>query len=798
MNEKDLLQKIKESAETITPPASLEPEAIEQMLQNRQGRPEAPARPEQKPAFGEPEVPASRPQRRRRKTGLRPSRIVQFGSIAAVFVLAITVFWHAERISKHSESDGTAILLQEETGDMSTDAQTISDDSVPETAIAEGAADSGANTARAGSEEAATADDSAHAKAEMAEDSVDSGASTARAGSEEAAATNDSAHTITGAASADASNAATITEDSADSKRADTAGSAPIELSEGLSYASSYEEIYDALYKKFYVNDTGIAYGLTRDAATAEVAMDMDSVSSTAEAGGSVDFSSTNLQEIGVDEGDIIKTDGDCIYILRQDASLAIVKADGAASRLLSLTSLAQTGDIYIHEMYLDGDMLYVITGESTYQLVNDADVYYKDFKRQTRLSTYDVSDPENPVLSGTVTQDGYYQTSRKNGQYLYLFTSYFPDIAQTYADSSIVPRINGTEAAAEDFYLPETLESSAYLVISSVDAEAPGEILDSKILVSGVSNFYVSTENIYIANERYDSATTTTELIKFHYETGQITGIAAGSVRGYLNNSFSMNEYDGMLRVVSTYYGDEYNAVRDFISNFTGEYYEQNWEEHNALYVLDESLQQVGAIEGLAEGETIRSARFFGDIGYFVTFRQTDPLFSVDLSDPANPKILGELKISGFSSYLHPYGENLLLGIGYEADEESGTVSGLKLSMFDISDPANVTEINKLVLPGITWCPAIEDYKAILVSPDKSLIGFCCDNRYMVFSYDAETGFARELLYDFYSDLIAVDTYSTMRGLYIEDTLYLAGNTFLLSFNMENGYEKSGLLTIE
>lgn len=135
---------------------------------------------------------------------------------------------------------------------------------------------------------------------------------------------------------------------------------------------------------------------------------------------------------------------------------------------------------------------------------------------------------------------------------------------------------------------------------------------------MSGADSFYVSTENIYVTNENYNSGrdTVVTEIAKFHYKDGRITGVAAGSVKGYLNDSFSLNEYDGTLRVVSTYY-------------------DEMWEEWNALYILDEKLQQLSAIEDLAQGETIRSARFFGTTGYFVTFRQTDPLFSVDLSNP-------------------------------------------------------------------------------------------------------------------------------------------------------------------
>ena len=347
---------------------------------------------------------------------------------------------------------------------------------------------------------------------------------------------------------------------------------------------------------------------------------------------------------------------------------------------------------------------------------------------------------------------------------------------------------------------MPESLHDSAYLVISSVDTAAPGKTLDSKILVSGATDYYVSPENIYIANEHYNGSysTSTTELIKFHYEDGTITGVAAGVVKGALNDSFSLNEYNGMLRVVSTYEGDAFSGVREFVGDLLNTYYEDNWIEHNALYVLDENLQTVSLIDDLAEGETIRSARFFGDTGYFVTFRQTDPLFSVDLSDPANPKILGELKISGFSSYLHFYGENLLLGIGYEADEETGVTSGLKLSMFDISDPTNVKEVNRYTIPGVTWCPAIEDYKAIMVSPEKNLFGFFCDDRYLLFSYDAENGFTRELLYDFFADGFSnTAEYNNLRGLYIDDAFYLAGDAFVITFDMENGFEKAAVLPL-
>lgn len=750
MNEKDLLQKLKDDADAAPIPDSLHPDAVEKMLREKYA-----SSSENNPADDTADIPPKKTVpidegiRRRR---LR-SRFLRFGSAAAVFVLAFTVLLQSQQLKKYQQAEELQDI-QSVTENMST--RTLQ----KETEIP-------------------------------------------------AADTNDNAEAQTNSAEVETKAPAP-----------DSVNNAEAQASDAFTYAESPKALYQALYDRFYTGsaysyDTGNA-GLSSiartDLAVPEGAADSDasdtanislyaeeSLYSSPEKAAGTDFSKTNLQELGVDEGDIVKTDGQFVYILRQDLSFAIVKADKDKSSLLSVTKLDVGSNGYVHEMYLEGDTLHIIVSGAITRLTNEEDTYYTNTKRQTTLLTYDISDRSAPVLTGSVSQEGSYETSRKNDGYIYLFTSYSPDIRDNFDDSVIMPRVNDTEISAGDVYLPESLESSTYLVISSIKTDAPDQIYDSKVLVSGASHYYVSEQNIYIANERYDSAVTMTEITKFHYENGSITGVAAGSVRGYLNNSFSMNEYDGKLRVVSTYTGDEFNAIRDAVGTFTGQTYEQNFEEHNALYILDENMQQTGAIEDLAEGETIRSARFFGDTGYFVTFEQTDPLFSVDLSDPQNPEILGELKVSGFSSYLHFYGEDLLLGIGYEADEKTGTVEGLKLSMFDISDPTDVKEVHRMVLSGITWCPAIEDYKSILADPAKNVIGFYCDNRYLVFSYDETNGFTNELAYDFYSDmLINQAEYDTMRGLYIDDTFYLAGNTFFISFDMKNDYEKTSLLTID
>lgn len=138
--------------------------------------------------------------------------------------------------------------------------------------------------------------------------------------------------------------------------------------------------------------------------------------------------------------------------------------------------------------------------------------------------------------------------------------------------------------------------------------------------------------------------------------------------------------------------------------------------------------MKTIGKIENLADNEEIKSARFMGDTGYFVTYRNTDPLFSADLSDPTKPKIIGELKITGFSEYLHFYGENKLLGIGWETDPDTGSIEGLKCSMFDITDPSDVKEIDRIVLKNVSICDALSNYRAILASPDKNLFGLPTD----------------------------------------------------------------------
>ena len=823
MDEKKILDLLKEQTDAITPPESLSPDVIEQKLLDRKktitvseemknedisdksdkAYPETSATGavrNQKVIMNQNGMDGSEKKKReeeakqemknqKKDTGKRRLRfpyrtVAELGSLAAIFVLGVTVYSQSRQITLLKEQPKAA---QEET-----EIQVFTDPAVADTEPADVSESEAVPGVESVTEAAVVQTNGANAESD--EDGEQTAASQGRMNHDQAMAENQNR----------AEQGTSIASDKAVKASADSSEEAQTESPvEALTYASNYQQIYDKLYEVFGSDDVVYDYEFSaangaRDLGTAEYAVE-DSADTTAKAvTTSRDYSETNVQEAGVDEGDIVKTDGTWIYILRQNGTFSIVRANDGSPELVSTTKLDLSGltDANIREMYLDGDTLAIVADGRSTELQNDDEVYRTTTGYQTVLSVWDISDRGEAKQTGALKQDGRYQDSRKNGNFVYLFTSYTPYIASTYEESTMIPRINGTDISYDHFYLPENPENENYLVISSADLTQPEQVKDQKVLVSGADNFYVSTENIYITNQNYNNGadTTLTEIAKFHYKDGKITGVAAGSIKGYLNNSFSMNEYDGMLRVVSTYY-------------------DVDWEEWNALYILDEKLQQLSAIEDLAKGETIRSARFFGTTGYFVTFRQTDPLFSVDLSDPANPKVSGELKISGFSSYLHFYGENLLLGIGYEADEDTGATTGLKLSMFDISDPADVKEVSKVVLPGMTWCPSIEEYKSILVDPDKNLIGFYCDKRYFVYSYNEEKGFTRELLCDFYGDefsgvsdqaedqgtseVAATVDYDNMRGLYIGDYLYLAGNDFVAAYERTDGYSMKDIIKI-
>ena len=482
---------------------------------------------------------------------------------------------------------------------------------------------------------------------------------------------------------------------------------------------------------------------------------------------GEADYSQTNVREAGVDEGDVVKTDGSYLYILKSSASVRIVDIRGTKMKEIAKIQPEKLNES-IEDLYLDGDRLMLVTtGYESSMEEAESDMYTVNRYQYTALTVYDITEREHPEMAGRITQEGDYRQSRKKGDYVYLLTQYSPSLGDSFEDSSVMPLVNEQKLAISDVYLPDQTSQPDYLVASGINIQDPENVISSKAIVSGAADFYMSSDNLFICNNNWNDGKSSTEILRFACEDGEITAGAMCELPGFLNDTFSLDEYQGYLRVLLT---------------------EDSNGESNSLYILDADMQVTGAIRDLAAGETIRSARFMGTMAYFVTFRQTDPLFCADLSDPDNPQILSELKLTGFSSYLHPYGEHLLLGVGYEAEEETGSQTGVKLSMFDISDPSQVEELDKYVIKGASYLPSDYNYKAILADGEKNLIGFVCDGEYLVFSYDEEKGFQNLLTYTM-SDWEYWDGDASCRGVYAGDEFYIIDQDEVLCFDMNQDF---------
>ena len=353
---------------------------------------------------------------------------------------------------------------------------------------------------------------------------------------------------------------------------------------------------------------------------------------------------------------------------------------------------------------------------------------------------------------------------------YLYLFSEY-------YTGSNIVkekpvtyvPMVNDKAMSQISICLPPANCGMMYEVISSVDISKPDETVDNKAILSEGGQMYVSGKNIYYYESEWQQGNqTVTTLRKISYNKGKLKAAAQGKVKGYLNDTFSLDEYKGNLRLFTT----------------------DN--DENLVTILDKKLDKISSIENLAKGETIYSARFMGESGYFVTYEQVDPLFSVDLSDPEKPKILGKLKIPGFSEYLHFYGEGKLLGIGMSTDEESGISEGVKVTMFDISDRTDVKEEATLVLDDLYGTEAAYDYKSVLAEVVKNRIGFSGYSQngemYCLLTYDEKEKKFNTIL----EEDINGNTSQGVRGIYIEDTLYVISGNIIEAYDMNTG-KKTG-----
>lgn len=575
------------------------------------------------------------------------------------------------------------------------------------------------------------------------------------------------------------------TEDSSGAGSGSSVAGSEMAAAEGkIACAADYDQIYDYIQAGLKQQEEqmdmqarmysdGTASGVNEAAAA-------DSASGTGGAAGSGGYSDTNVREEGVGEADTVKTDGTHMYIL-SGSRVEIVNI--ASEEMTEVSAVTVDPDSYIRELYVEDNRLAVFYTQSRYTQGDGIDVSAREY---TCTDVYDISDPSAPVKLNTLSQSGVYNTMRVKDGYAYVLSSFYPDTASPRSDAgAYVPSVQGSTLEADRIFMPEQEMGSEYTVITAFSLADPQEQTDSRAVFGSAGLCYVSGENIYVTESCYDtdnSDVTRTAIRKVAYHDGLLEGAAQTKIDGLLNDSFSIDEYNGYLRLVTTI------SSENGVMPISRESSPAEPDTSNALYVLDEELQLVGEIGDLAPGETVYSARFMGDTGYFVTFRQVDPLFSADLSDPASPQIIGELKIPGFSEYLHPYGEGRLLGIGMDVDEEGVTTEGVKLSMFDISDPGNVTEVSKYILEDKYGTDVSYNYKAVFVDVDKNLFGFRAyggnGDVYYLFSYDESEGF-QEM---FSRELTAYG--GDVRGVYAGEKFYLVVGNTVESFTL-SGFEK-------
>jgi uncharacterized secreted protein with C-terminal beta-propeller domain len=422
-------------------------------------------------------------------------------------------------------------------------------------------------------------------------------------------------------------------------------------------------------------------------------------------ADGGQDYSGTNVQVEGVDEADVVKTDGTYIYYAK-GSEIIIVQAYPASDvKIVSRTNMSRP----IQDIYISGDRLIVFTAQiPNYYYYYEVDGMAQDEYRSI-LTILDISDRGSPEEVREINMDGTYFNSRLIGDHLYFIIR---NPAYIYDDIVELPTIREGETwstiDADCIWYPNNTRGwMAYHTIASLDVQNDeAKLTTETFLLDEGSTIYVSPNNLYLISEGWWRET---RITKIGIQDGEIKFRANGTVPGYVLNQFSMDEHDGYFRIATT----GTNEGR---------------REGNNVYVMDSELNIVGSVEGLAEGEQIYSSRFIGDRCYLVTFKITDPLFTIDLSDPENPKVLGALKIPGFSTYLHPYDENILIGIGKETVEDKwGEIAwqqGVKISLFDVSDVSDPKELAKLVIGDRgTESNALYDHHAFLFSRARNLL---------------------------------------------------------------------------
>ncbi len=458
------------------------------------------------------------------------------------------------------------------------------------------------------------------------------------------------------------------------------------------------------------------------------------------------EYSTTNIQVAGVDEADIVKNDGKYIYLVKGNTVRVVQAYPAAEMKELSRVQFDRK-DFYPSDMYVDGNKLVVI-GTAYDSLWNQPYVSEKSGKMpiiageyyyggMTKMYIFDVSDHSAIKKFRDLSYEGNYTSSRKIGDMVYLvmnkpeYRYVLPidwsehDIVPLYKDSS-VGKVETMAGCDDIMYLPGS-QSTNYIVVSGVSIADKTLAPVDRVVIGSTGSIYASPKNLYVAETKYpwfhldydNQPEEQTTVHKFSLSKENINYLGKNDVSGHIINQFSMDEYKDNFRIATTI-GHAWDTVKKATSG---------------VYTLDEDLKMLGKVDGIAPGEEIYSTRFVGDRVYMVTFKKVDPFFVIDLSDAVNPRILGKLKIPGFSDYLHPYDENHIIGFGKNALDAStdeteqrqldfAWYQGVKIAMFDVTDVTNPVEMFKVEIGDRgTDTPVLNDHKALLFDKNKGLM---------------------------------------------------------------------------
>ena len=509
-------------------------------------------------------------------------------------------------------------------------------------------------------------------------------------------------------------------------------------------------------------------------------------------------YGQTNLRDNAVDEADVLKNDGRYLYIAGNRA-LSIVDTQ-TMEKICSVKPEPKGNNdgVHILDAYVQGDRL--VVSAQVYErparsdVSDDGEIYY-GFEpwlsySDTAQFVYDISDREHPVPVREMDQSGTFLQSRMVGSVLYTVTQYsVPLNSKDAIEKNFVPAVDGKKLTSDNVLIRDKdAGDSVYLVLTAFDTSKKDSTVNKVSVLGFSSDLYCTADMLYLMSTDWRWTNNNvgnrckTNLYAFSLNGGEISLKATGAVPGQVNNDYAIDRYGGYLRITTTDY--DYNKDVDV----------------SALYVLNDKLEIVGQLENFAPDEQVQSTRFLGNLAYVVTFRNTDPLFAIDLSDPKKPTILGAVKLPGFSAYLHPLDDRTLLGVGYSGDDESADWDTVKLSLFDISDPTHPKETDHRVIKqagtDVTYEPKAFVFDtqggAFYLPVSYNIIeknGNFAGMQYVLKRYAAANGkFTEEQAYlhgaeqgDYY--------YTTLfRGTFIGDRVYTVSDTTVKEFDLAGG----------